>query len=135
MFKPTAAKTPADYIAMIDDPVRRAEVVKVDKLIRKTLPKQKPHIQSGMIGYGTYHYKSPSGREGDWFVVGLSSRKDYISVYVCAVDPKGGYLPEAQKANLGKASVGKSCIRFKQLADLNEKVLTKLLKDSEKFTK
>ena len=79
-----------------------------------------------MIGYGTYHYKYASGREGDWCVIGLSSRKNYISLYVCAVKD-GKYVAESFKENLPKADIGKSCVRFKKFEDITFPELRELL--------
>lgn len=82
---------------------------------------------STMIGYGSHHYRYASGREGDWFVVGLANQKRYVSLYLCAtVD--GAYLPEANAQRLGKVSVGKGCIRFRRLADLNLDVVAELVR-------
>lgn len=131
MFKPTSAKSPDEYLAMIPEP-RRQEMEEIHILIQKTIPDLIPHILSGMIGYGTYHYKYASGREGDWSLVALASQKNYISVYVCAVD-KDKYLAESYKDKLPKASIGKSCIRFKRLADVDLSVITEIIKKAEKL--
>lgn len=71
-------------------------------------------------------------REGDWFVVGLASQKNYISVYACGVKD-GKYIAEASKKDFPKASMGKSCIRFKKVDDIDLQTLAKVLKESEKF--
>lgn len=76
------------------------------KAIRKTAPKLAPFMASGMgfsplIGYGKYHYKSASGREGDWFLVGLAAGKTNYSLHICVGD-KEGYLVERNAAELGK---------------------------------
>lgn len=134
MFKPTNAKTPEEYIEMIEDPQRREEVQKLHELILKTVPGQKPFIIAGMIGYGPYHYKSKSGREGEWSLIALASQKNYISLYVCAMDGEN-YLPETSKALFPKASIGKSCIRFKKTADIDLEVLKGFLKKAEKAPK
>jgi hypothetical protein len=131
MFKPTAATTPEEYISLIDEP-RRSEIEKLHKLIQKTIPDLKPHIVSGMIGYGTYHYRYASGREGDWSLVLLASQKNYISVYVCAVDNEK-YITESFKDKLPKASIGKSCIRFKSLADIDLNIITKIISEAAKL--
>ena len=81
---------------------------------------------SGFMGFGPYHYKYPSGREGHWVTVGLAANKTGISLYVCTKDASG-FLPEQFKARLGKASVGKSCIRFKKISDLNLEVVREML--------
>ena len=124
MFKPTKAKTPKEYISMIDQP-RRSEIQSLHDFIRKTIPDEKPFIISGMIGYGSYHYKYASGREGDWMKVGLASQKNYISVYICAVAKNGKYVPENYKKAFPKASIGKSCIRFKKVEDIDLHMLKK----------
>lgn len=127
MFKPVAAKSIKAYIDSIAEP-RRSEVLKVDKLIRKNAPKLKPYFAYNMIGYGTFHYKSKSGREGDWPIIALASQKNYISVYICATKD-GKYVPELYREKFGKASVGRSCISFKKLEDMNVDVLEKAISD------
>lgn len=119
-------KTPAQYIASLPDD-RRAAVQTIHRAIMKAVPKLKPFVIYGMIGYGKFHYKYPSGREGDWAVVALASQKNYLSLYLCCAD-QGGYLAEQNKARLGKVSVGRSCIRFKKLDDLNLPVALELAK-------
>ena len=119
-------KSPAEYIAAADE-AKRADLKALHQLIRKTLPDLKPCMVHGMIGYGPYHYKYESGREGDTARVALASNKTGFSVYVSAIDQKGRYLAEQAKAKLGKASVGKSCIRFKKLADLEIDALRDVL--------
>lgn len=131
MFKGTDAKTPEEYIKNLPDD-RRATFETVHKAILKAIPKLKPRIIYGMIGYGKYHYKSKSGREGDWSLVLLANQKNYISLYVCAAED-GQYIAEKNKDRLGKVSVGKSCIRFKKLEDLNLDVATELAKKAEKL--
>ena len=128
----TKAKTPAEYIAALEEP-RRSEIAEVDAFIRKTLPKLEPFILNGMLGYGPLHYKYASGREGDWARVCVASNKGAISIYACACDEKG-YIVEQNAKQLGKASCGKSCIRFKKFGDLDHGVLKKVLKASEKFS-
>lgn len=131
MFKPTSAKTPEEYINLIAEP-RKSEMKQLDAFIRKTVPKLKPFIISGMIGYGPFHYKSKSGREGEWAKILLASQKNYISVYVCAVDGDQ-YIPENYKKDFPKASIGRSCIRFKKIEDINLDILKKVLLEGEKY--
>lgn len=133
MFKPTKAKTPSEYIEMIDEP-RRSEIEQLHEFIQKTVPHLKPHIVYGMIGYGSFHYKSRSGREGEWSVVCLASQKNYISVYVSAAD-KDGYLAERNKEKLGKVSVGKSCIRFQKVEDVKLEELARIIKLGDEMVK
>lgn len=131
MFKPTGAKTPLEYISLIDEP-RQSEIRTLHDLIVKTVPNLKPRIMAGMISYGTYHYKYASGREGEWSLVALASLKNYISVYVSCMDD-GTYLAERYKAQLPKASIGKSCIRFKHLEDIDIDTLVEIIQKAEKL--
>ncbi len=131
MFKPTTAETPEEYINLIAEP-RKTEIKKIHDLIKKAVPKLKPYIQTGMIGYGKFHYKSRSGREGDWAIIALASQKNYISVYICAVKD-GQYLAEKSKSDFPKASIGKSCIRFKKAEDIDLDKLSKIIKEAEKL--
>ncbi len=125
--KPNTTK---EYLSALTEP-RRSELKALDAAIRKAAPRLKPHIAySGtMIGYGPYHYKYASGREGDCPIVALSSRAQYISLYV-AGSRAGKNIAEAAKAKLGKVSVGKACIRFKQLADLNLPAAIELVREA-----
>ena len=111
---------------------RRDTMTTVHKAIRKAVPKLAPAIMSGMgpspiIGYGKYRYKSSSGREGDWFLIGLSSGKNYYSLHICVGD-KDGYLVERNAAKLGKVKTGRSCINFKKLEDLKLEAAMGLVK-------
>lgn len=133
MFKPTNATTPEEYIDLIAEP-RKTEIKKLFKFIKETLPKEKPYIQAGMIGFAPFHYKYASGREGDWTIIGLASQKNYISVYICAAKGKE-YLAEKNKERLGKVSVGRSCIRFKKADDVNLDVLRAIIKEGVDLTK
>ena len=126
-------QTPAQYLASLPEP-RRSALQAIHDAIRAAAPALKPHVAHGMLGYGPFHYKYASGREGDWFVVGLASQKNYISLYLCAAE-SDGYLAEKNKDRLGKVSVGRSCIRFKKLEDLNLKVAVQLVKKAAKLAK
>lgn len=117
--------TPAAYIANLEEP-RRAEMKALHAMIRAAVPELKPGVGDGMIGYGSYHYRYASGREGDSAIIGLSSRKQYISVYVMGV--KGGkYVAETYKKKLPGADIGKCCIRFRRLEDVSLPMLKKAI--------
>lgn len=131
MFKPTGARTPEEYIQGLPTE-RRIEVERLHRLIRKIAPSLKPQIRSGMIGYGTFRYRSSSGREGEWSAVLLAGQKNYGPLYVCATDGKT-YLAESYKSRFPKASIGKSCIRFKRLEDLDPEALEELLREGARF--
>lgn len=84
---------------------RRPILQAVHDVIRTAAPTLQPAVWNTMIGYGSYHYRYASGREGDWFVIGLANQKRYVSLYLCAT-VEGAYLPEANAQRLGKVSVG-----------------------------
>jgi len=75
-----------------------------------------------MIGFGDWHYVSPSGREGDWFSIGFSPRKAAFSLYI-TMDASAH--PELMK-KLGKYTTGKGCIYVKRLSDIDMNVLEEL---------
>lgn len=104
------AKTPAEYIAALP-PERKAAIQTLDRAIRKAAPRLKPQIKYGMLCYG-----------GDAETVALASQKNYISLYLCGA--------ETRKKELGKVSVGKSCIRFRNLEDLNVGAAMALVKEA-----
>jgi hypothetical protein len=107
-------------------PNRRPMIEAVHQLVREAAPDLTAAMWKNMIGYGTHHYGYASGREGDWFAIGLANQKRYVSLYLCAaVD--GEYLADANASRLGNVSVGKSCIRFTKLANLDLDVVRELV--------
>lgn len=133
MKAPAHIKTPAQYLAHLP-PERRAVMRTVHEAIRAAVPDLKPAIGFGMLGYGPFRYKYASGREGDWFIICLASQKNHMSLYLCACD-ENGYLAEANKERLGKVTVGRSCIRFKKLEDLNLKVAMQLVQRAARLAR
>lgn len=130
MFKPTKAKTVEEYLAAL--PEERKEIIMfLHQFIQKAAPTLKPHFASNMLGYGSFPYKNYKKQMIEWPIVALANQKNYVSVYVCSVD-KGKYVAEEYKHALGKVSVGKSCIRFKKLKDVNLPVLKKVLQIAAK---
>ena len=122
----TNAKTHEEYIAAVEEK-RRDDIQKLHDLIREEAPDLAPTMEFGFLGYGKYHYKYASGREGDWMRIGVANNKQYISVYCCAGD-EHGYVAERYKEELPKANIGKSCVRFKRMSDLDEQVLRELIR-------
>lgn len=132
---PKPAPTVEEFLAALPDE-RRAAMTTVHRAIRKAAPKLAPFIMTGMgstplIAYGKYRYKSASGREGDWFLIGLAAGKSYYSLHICA-GGQDGYLAEKHAAKLGKVKTGRSCINFKKVEDLKLDVAMSLVKLAEK---
>lgn len=116
----------ASFFSDLKDP-RRSELRTLDRLVRKEAPKLEPYAHAGMLAYGRYRYTYPTGRQGEWFKLALSSRKRHISLYVCAMD-RGRYLAELFRDRLPRAEVGKSCVRFRTLADVDLRALAELVR-------
>ncbi len=84
-----------------------------------------------IVGFGTYHYKYASGREGDWPIAAFSPRKKDLTLYIMMGFEKHTELME----KLGKHSMGKSCLYIKRLSDIHMPTLKKLIKTSVKQLK
>jgi len=124
-------RTPAEHTAEVDAR-RRPDVAALDALIRRHAPKLKPVIMDGMLGYGPFHYRYASGREGDACTLAIASNASYISRCCFAADAKG-YVAERYAERLPKASIGRTCVRFKRLTDLDEKALVALIKETARM--
>ena len=79
-----------------------------------------------IIGFGSYHYKYKSGREGDWFLTGFSPRVQNLTLYIMAGFDEYDQL----LSKLGKHSTGKSCLYIKKIEDVDVDVLKELVKRS-----
>jgi len=82
-----------------------------------------------IVGFGTYHYKYASGREGDWPVTGFSPRKKDLTLYIMMGFEKHADLMK----QLGKYSNAKSCLYIKRLSDIHVPTLKKLIKSCKRF--
>ena len=118
-----------EFMNSIDDPQKRADARKVAAMMRRVTGKRAKMWGPSIVGYGTYHYKYASGREGDFMVAGFSPRKQALAVYIMA----GFGHFDALMARLGKYKTGKSCLYIKRLSDVDEKVLEKLIAESVKY--
>ncbi len=106
----------------------RKEAIKfIDQLINDNTPELQPHFASNVLGYGSFKYLDSKKKPQEWPVVALANQKNYISLYVCALDD-GEYLAEKYQDELGKVSIGRSCIRFKKIDDINVDGFKKILK-------
>ncbi|ACJ29601.1 Conserved hypothetical protein [Shewanella piezotolerans WP3] len=91
-----------------------------------TLTKQPAVMWGSIIGFGQYHYRYASGREGDWPLTGFAARKNDITLYF--MNGFGDYQDILPK--LGKHKTGKSCLYIKRLSEVDLAVLTELITDS-----
>jgi hypothetical protein len=115
-----------DYLAAIPDEARRADCRAMVKLMRKATGEAPTMWGPSIVGFGSYHYKYESGREGDSCAVGFSSRKGNIAVYLMACAPNR----EELLAQLGTYKTAKACLYIRRMSDIDPKVLEKLIADS-----
>ena len=120
--------TPEELIASL--PLHKRETMEyLFSKICKAIPNEKPFMMSGIIGFGKYHFKYASGREGDWLTIGLKENKTGYSIYICSIDKvTNKFLIEMNSNKIGRASCGKSCIRFKKLEDIDLDFVLSLIK-------
>lgn len=130
MFKHVKAKTVKEYLAQV--PADRKDIITfLHAFIQKAAPKLKPHFAYNMLGYGSFPYKNYKKEMIQWPIISLANQKNYVSIYVCSLDG-GTYVAEKYKKELGKVSVGKSCIRFKKIEDVHLPVLKKVIQAAAK---
>ncbi len=112
-----------DYFAAIGDEARRKDCEALARMMTK-VTKQPPKMWgASIVGFGSYHYRYESGREGDSCLAGFASRKGDISVYLTAdVLGQGELL-----SKLGRHKIGKGCLYLRKLGDVDLKVLEQLV--------
>ncbi len=117
-----------DYLAVIESDRRRDESRLIDAVARR-ITGHKPRMWgASIVGYGSYHYKYASGREGDWLATGFSPRKQALTKYVML----GFGNHDDLMAQLGKYKTGKSCLYINKLEDVDLGVLERLIERSFK---
>ncbi len=118
--------TSADVTAFIDavaDETQRADAHVIAAMMARLSGAPAKMWGPSIIGFGSYHYKYDSGREGDSLRIGFSPRKGQTVLYLI-----GGYAgKEAQLARLGKHKLGKSCLYIKRLSDVDVGVLEEMV--------
>jgi hypothetical protein len=125
--KPTKVSVTA-FMNSIEDKQKRLDARKVAAMMRDATGSRARMWGANIVGFGEYHYKYDSGREGDFMITGFSPRKQALTLYVIP----GFKHFEPLMNKLGKYKTGKSCLYIKRLADVDEKVLKKLIDGSVK---
>ena len=116
--------SPADFIASVDHPVRRADAQVLLEMMTRITGEQPKMWGPSIIGFGQYHYRYESGREGDFMRTGFSPRKSNMVVYILP-----GYTDfSAILDRLGKHKLGKSCLYINKLDDVDLDVLEELIR-------
>ena len=116
------------FIDAVDDETKRDDSRRLVKLMKALTGHEAKMWGPSIVGFGSYHYKYASGREGDAPLVGFSPRKNEISIYLNTDFPDKEKLLQ----QFGKHRAGAGCIYVKKLADIDEAILGKLISASVK---
>lgn len=115
----------------VKDEKRRDDCFQVLEIMKK-ITKEEPIMWGpSIVGFGSYHYKYESGREGDMCITGFSPRKQNLTIYIL---PGFKRYSELMK-KLGKHKTGSSCLYINKLEDVDLKVLIQLITESVKYMK
>lgn len=119
------------FINSLKDETEREDCYKIIKIM-KSITKEEPRMWGpSIIGFGTYHYKYASGREGDMCIAGFSPRKQNLTIYLMP----GFEIQQSQLKKLGKYKTSKVCLYIKSLKDVDVKILKEMISISVKETK
>lgn len=125
--KPTKASV-SGFLKKVPDKNRRADCLKVLEIMKEVTGEKPEMWGTSVVGFGRYHYKYESGREGDMPLTGFSPRKGDLTLYITT-----GFEPYTDlMSDLGKHQTGKSCLYIKKLEDVDVGVLRKLIEKSVK---
>ena len=116
----------AQFLNGVEDEQKRREAKAIDKLFRQVTGVKPTMWGPSIVGYGMYHYKYDSGREGDSMRLGFSPRKQNFSLYIMP----GFKKYDALLAKLGKHKTGVSCLYVKRLDDIDFNVLENLAREA-----
>lgn len=120
-----------EYLDSVADQQKR-EACGIILEIMKEATGEEPRMWGGtIVGFGSYHFKYASGREGDWFLTGFAPRKKNLTLYIMS----GFNDYDALLGDLGKFSTGKSCLYISKIEDIDLDVLKELVKLSVEHVK
>lgn len=114
------------FLDAIPDAVRREECHTILEIMRRATGAEPKMWGPSIVGFGSYHYRYESGREGDWMLTGFSPRKQNLTLYIMS----GFERYDALMRKLGKHTTGKSCLYLKRLSDVDLTVLEELVRES-----
>jgi len=120
--KPTKLSVAA-FLKTVTDAQKREDAGAVMEIMRAATKADPVMWGTSIIGFGSYRYKYATGREGDWPIVGLSPRKQNLTIYIM----QGFAERDGLMAKLGKHSTGSSCLYIKRLSDIDLPTLKKLI--------
>jgi len=111
------------FLSAVENPVRRADAFTVKQMMERITGWPAMMWGSAIVGFGRYHYRYESGREGDSLRVGFSPRKANLVIYIMP-----GYTDFSEiLSRLGKHKTGKSCLYINKLTDVNLAVLEEII--------
>ncbi|XWN37667.1 MAG: DUF1801 domain-containing protein [Balneola sp.] len=114
-----------DYLEAIENPQRKEDCIRIHDMMKEITGKEPKMWGTSIVGFGTYHYKYESGREGNMLMTGFSNRKQSITLYIL-----GGLKKRTEQLEkLGPHKTGKSCLYIKKLADIDINVLKKMIEE------
>ena len=114
------------FLDSIGDERKRADCLELVTLMSEVTGENATMWGASIVGFGQYHYKYASGREGDFFLTGFAPRKQALTIYIV---PGFKIAPDLME-KLGKYKTGKSCLYVKTLDDIDRKVFARLVKKS-----
>ena len=117
------------FLQTVDDEKKRADCFRILDMMGEITGEPPVMWGGSIVGFGTYHYKYESGREGDMLMTGFSPRKSNLTLYIM---PGFGRYAELMD-KLGKYKTGKSCLYIKRLADVDEAVLRELVDEGYRY--
>ncbi len=120
-----------EFLSSVDPQTRKEDAFTLLKIMEELSGEKAIMWGDSIIGFGTYHYKYESGREGDFLRIGFSPRKTALSLYFSSGINRYPTLLE----KLGKHKTGKSCLYVKKLADIDLAVLEKIIRASLAYMK
>ena len=112
-----------DFLNNVKDETKKADSLKIKTLMEEISGETAKMWGGSIVGFGNYHYKYESGREGDFMKIGFSPRAQNLTLYIMP----GFERYEELMGKLGKHKTGKSCLYVKKLADVDEAVLKELM--------
>jgi hypothetical protein len=127
--KPTDQSVNA-FLEGVENESRRQDCLTLLELMRDVTGAEPIMWGTSIVGFGSYHYKGKSGREGDWFPVGFSPRKQNLTLYLMG----GLDQLQPQLSKFGKHKTGKGCIYVNKLADVDLQMLREMVKKSVDLT-
>ena len=117
------------FLAAIADPARRRDCAALVRMMSRVTGVKPAMWGPSIVGFGRYHYKYASGREGDYLLTGFSPRKQNLTLYIMAGMAGFEHFDDL-RARLGKHKVGVSCLYINKLADVDMDVLRELVRRS-----